>query len=502
MTRILLYFSILWALPCLGLTCAEVVRGELQDSGALESLAKRVGLGRHQLHYFLETDGLAERVQGLLIARYLIDERGEDLISELYWRAEGSTKYSETSGRWLRFSDWIRNRRFWSPYYRDRKLLFQDSLNAVGEELPPQILSSFNSACAKVTEPGFLRGLRAVSGDLRRNIRIHAQTRLQDVKSEISEYLVAKQTRLQRSLYGAADPRIRAKPELLEAILNREIFKFIGSSDYVPASSALFEARLDAYLERSLGKFPKLSSVARALVIDFHFENSPSSYEEFRSWMLERFEKVIELERQGLLSAWKKRPPRLVAPVVMEMPAPQTQESTPESDDSGPDTSPSSHSDSDEFDTLTLELFSDTSPVTSPTEAVGETTETPSRPRRPWRYQRPNTSLADDKAAAEQPAGFLVILTQEARKNMIEFSRNPKLRDQIRKALDLLAVDPNYPSLRTHENVAASKRRGDGKKVYRSSIRMGSNAQRIHWIYSGKGNKTIDVLEMVDHDEL
>lgn len=504
MVRFLFIVSFLWGLPCLGLTCAAMVRGELKKPEAIESLAQRLDLNSQQLRYLLETDGLADRVQGLLMARYLIDERAEDLIAELYWRAEGTTKYSLTAGGWQRFSDWIQNRRFWSPYYRDRKFLFADSLRAVGEELPSEILNSFNAACAKVTEPGFLRGLRAVSGDLRGKIREQASFKFKDLKSEISPYLAEKQTLLQRlggSTFSDADHRIRPRVELLEGILNKEVFGFISSLDYVPVKTSALEATLDRHLEKSLQKFPKIKEVVRGLVINFHFENSPSSYQEFHDWMEVRFEKVIALEREALLKEWRRRPiARKVTDEIAVSPPVEVSPSQAETvgAEEISESSEQNMSGADELEIVSLELFADTSPTSVPATCA---TPTETRAQRPWRFRR---SAQKQVAAAEDETGvaFLVVLTPEARQDMIELSRSPKLAGQIRKALSLLAQNPQYGSLRTHENIAASQRRGDGKKVYRSAIHTGSSGHRIHWIYSGKDGRTIEVLEMVHHDEL
>lgn len=74
-----------------------------------------------------------------------------------------------------------------------------------------------------------------------------------------------------------------------------------------------------------------------------------------------------------------------------------------------------------------------------------------------------------------------------------------KLYKKWGKALKLLAENPNYPGLKTHEIESLTKRYG--MKVWQSYLEnKTSDAMRMYWVY-GPGQKEITVIGLEPHPE-
>ena len=76
-----------------------------------------------------------------------------------------------------------------------------------------------------------------------------------------------------------------------------------------------------------------------------------------------------------------------------------------------------------------------------------------------------------------------------------------KLRKLMGKAMRLIAIDPRYPGLQTHEITALTRRYG--MKVWQSYLENNTpKAGRIYWVYGpDKGDITIIGLEPHPEDK-
>lgn len=84
-------------------------------------------------------------------------------------------------------------------------------------------------------------------------------------------------------------------------------------------------------------------------------------------------------------------------------------------------------------------------------------------------------------------------------RNGIIGKKEDELYKKWGKAMKLLSVDPQYPSLQTHEIVPLSKRYG--MKVWQSYLEnKKSGARRMYWVY-GPNKNEITIIGLEPHPE-
>jgi hypothetical protein len=470
---------------------ASVCRLEIverwRDPGAIEHLAVMAKMGVTELQFFLSDPELSDRIQALLITQHLLNHKADDLIAELYQRSQATTKYSKDATHFLRFKDWIGNFKFWTPFYREREMMFADSLRAIGESLPPTILSQFNGACARVQEPGFLRTLQNVSGPLTDAIHRVAISQFDVLRKEVVAYADAlNHAQSPRRLVGKTDfPARSPKADFLEKAITQEIFSFVGSLDFIPGDLNEMEKKLDDYLKNSLSEFPGMAEQVKKLMREFHLSNSPLSYAEFKGWAERRFIRIIDLERKKLLKLWKE-----TIPVAQPSALSPTRATEIETEDLA-DTD-----ESDEIDIETLALFADSEPITKIARSK-KITNRPKRIQNPRNRRERNLDSVETSVAAN-PDKFFVVLTPKARRNFSELSRSETLEAQLKKTLEFLSINPErHPSLETHAMRGTGPERLN--KVFRSYVNVTGKGYRVHWRYV-VDPQTIEVIEFVRHD--
>jgi hypothetical protein len=400
--------------------------------------------------------------------------------------------------------------RFWTPFYRDRELLFADSVTTIGESLPSPLLTSFNQACARVEEPGFLKGLGALRKPLKDEIVEVAKRSYPVLAGELTRLAESRKGRIELETFRYTDPKrgVPQKEAYLASVLDSAVFAIIDGLNYIPADSNEFAAAIEARLGDEWYAYPRLSATIRELLLNFHSDAAPASYADFREWMYDRFERLIDLERRKLLKQWEQRPGRALpkddalATTAKDPSTRAVEESSLRRVEEAP-----SELDSDEFRLVELELFAEETDSTA-AERSNETVvpvvprqdRTVSR-RRNWSPREQPTSQRAQSPSVEvqKRTGFRVILSEPARRDKASLDRNPRLAAQIRKALELLESNPMHPGLASHL-YGGTPTRGGGLKIFRSYVNNRGGGHRLHWHYLPDG-QTIEIVWIGSHDD-
>ena len=478
MLRIGLIFIALAGAPQAGaVPCTVRVAQALAEPQTLAELAHSVGMGPAQVRFLLDDPELAPRVEALVAARVLLSQRGGDIISELYWRTQGTTKYSTHAVFWLRWNEWLTQWRFLTPFHKRRTKMFSDALRATGEEFPAPLYEKFASASARVEEPGYLRGIRALERGLIQRLEKEAVDLYPSLESELTAYLKAYPRRVRTWLeWLNSIPLPPASPNILARVLAWEIRDILSMFDFFPADAKELERALDLRLAERSKTYPLISAQVKAFLLAVHYDASPATYEEFQEWILRRFEKILTTERQRLLQEWNQRRPQ-----PRKMPASAPMQEAEEKAPARPESEPQ--------------------PAWTPLPKPAPRVAPAKAPKRHRRSKSGEVAAAPPKAEAPpapaQPA-YELRFTEKAEEDIEILSRSPRLEGQIRRALEQLAQDPMYGSLRTHKRPPQHWLAGN-VPVWRSCINLGAGGYRLHWVYEDD-KKAIKILEAVHHD--